>query len=184
MQRSLDKRRKEINIICNTIISYDQIHQLETSAAPLHKGHRTATTQGAMTADILKVPDHWPLFKGPKGMTNSQEFFTRFHLEAIPAIKETAFKDNAPTYLRVCLTDENDISRFEQAVKDNKIWPYTTELLEDIFMQACQTPQELGDALEEIAHVGRHSNETYEVYARRIQRLTSRYKINDKDHYL
>ncbi|KAF9316049.1 hypothetical protein BG006_003665 [Podila minutissima] len=55
------------------------------------------------------------------------------------------------------------------------------DLLEDLFMQACQTQEELAKALEELASVRHCAHETYEVYARRIKRMTSHYQIDEKD---
>ncbi|KAF9410721.1 hypothetical protein BGZ94_001556, partial [Podila epigama] len=126
--------------------------------------------------------EHQP--KGPGGMTDSQKFFTRFRLECAPAIAPDVFATSGPTYVRLLLTDETDITKYENAVASNTIRPYTIKVLEDIFMSACQTQEEIGKALDEIAHVGRLDDETWERYGQRIKRLASCYKINNKDHYL
>ncbi|KAF9271503.1 hypothetical protein BGZ68_003540, partial [Mortierella alpina] len=178
MQKILDARLAKIQDLKSIIEAYDtilaasvkmdgtdpdaQLQPQESSTSSKTKGN-----QSYQQPAFLNIPNHWPRFRGPGGIANTQQYIKTFKRQVVPAINR-----------------EEDVDAFNEALKEEPVKLYDVDTLERVFLKACITPEEREQSLRDMATIGRLPHESWKIFALRVQKKVNQFQVTGDTTYL
>ncbi|KAF9943563.1 hypothetical protein BGZ72_003772, partial [Mortierella alpina] len=133
---------------------------------------------------FLNIPNHWPRFRGPGGIANTQQFIETFKRQVVPAINPEALLHDGARYLGLLINREEDVDAFNEALKEEPVKLYDMDILERVFLKACITPEEREQSLRDMATIGRLPHESWKTFALRVQKKVNQFQVTGDTTYL
>ncbi|KAG0195837.1 hypothetical protein BGX28_000535, partial [Mortierella sp. GBA30] len=194
MKKVLDTRSLKIKELKSIIRAYDDI-RAESSSVSCSKDEdkqrlqnfsstSRSTNNGHRSYQFLNIPGHWPRFRGPNGIANTQQFFDAFKRQVVPALNPETLLHDGARYLGLLIELDEDVDAFNKVIKDDAVDQYDVDTLERLFLQACITPEEREQSLRDMATIGRLPHESWKVFAIRVQRKVHQFQVKGDTTYL
>ncbi|KAF9972189.1 hypothetical protein BGZ75_001568, partial [Mortierella antarctica] len=195
MKKILDARATKIKDLKAIINAYDAIRaeSNKTDYVDSNVQHRPQESTMAVRTNgnrsyqqpaFLNIPSHWPRFRGPTGIANTQQFFDAFKRQVVPAINPEAFLHDGARYLGLLIQREEDVDAFNEVLKEEPVERYDVDTLERLFLSACITPEEREQSLRDMATIGRLPHESWKTFALRVQKKVNQFQVTGDTTYL
>jgi len=195
MQKILHARSAKIKDFKSVIDAYDAIlaaskktdYADTNNQRQLQESFSSSKTNGNRSYQqpaFLNIPNHWPRFRGPGGIANTQQYIDAFKRQVVPAINPEALLHDGARYLGLLINREEDVDAFNEALKEEAAKRYDVDTLERVFLRACITPEEREQSLRDMATIGRLPHESWKTFALRVQKKVNQFQVTGDTTYL